>query len=51
MRSLGFDVSRHLYVAFVLSGLMASIAGVLYVYYNRFINPAAASFRYRWKRC
>jgi branched-chain amino acid transport system permease protein len=44
MRSLGYDVGRHLYVAFVLSGLIASIAGVLYVYYNRFINPVAASF-------
>jgi branched-chain amino acid transport system permease protein len=44
LRSLGFDVSRHLYVAFVLSGVLASIAGVLYVYYNRFINPATASF-------
>ncbi len=44
LRSLGFDVSRHLYVAFVLSGMLASIAGVLYVYHNRFINPAAASF-------
>ena len=44
MRSLGYDVGRHLYVAFVLSGLLASIAGVLYVYYNRFINPVAASF-------
>jgi branched-chain amino acid transport system permease protein len=44
MRSLGYDVGRHLYVAFVLSGIMASIAGVLYVYYNRFINPVAASF-------
>ena len=44
MRSLGFDVGRHLYAAFVLSGIIASIAGVLYVYYNRFINPVAASF-------
>ena len=44
MRSLGYDVGRHLYVAFVLSGVIASIAGVLYVYYNRFINPTAASF-------
>ena len=44
MRSLGYDVGRHLYVAFVLSGVIASIAGVLYVYYNRFINPVAASF-------
>ena len=25
-------------------GMIASIAGVLYVYYNRFINPVAASF-------
>jgi len=45
MRSLGYDVGRHLYMAFVLSGLIASIAGVLYVYYNRFINPVAASFQ------
>ena len=44
MRSLGYDVGRHLYVAFVLSGVIASIAGVLYVYFNRFINPVAASF-------
>jgi branched-chain amino acid transport system permease protein len=44
MRSLGYDVSLHLYVAFVLSGVFASIAGVLYVYFNRFINPTAASF-------
>ena len=28
----------------MLSGVLASIAGVLYVYYNRFINPVAASF-------
>jgi branched-chain amino acid transport system permease protein len=45
MRSLGYRTSRHLYVAFVISGAMASLAGVLYVYYNRFINPVAASFQ------
>jgi branched-chain amino acid transport system permease protein len=44
MRSLGYDVGRHLYVAFVLSGIIASVAGVLYVYFNRFINPVAGSF-------
>ena len=44
MRSLGYDPGLHFYVAFVLSGLLASIAGVLYVYYNRFVNPVAASF-------
>jgi branched-chain amino acid transport system permease protein len=44
MRSLGYDVGRHLYLAFVLSGVFASVAGVLYVYFNRFVNPTAASF-------
>lgn len=44
MTSLGFRTTLHLYTAFVLSGLVASVAGVLYVYYNRFVNPVAASF-------
>lgn len=44
MRSLGYRTGLHLYVAFVLSGAVASLAGVLYVYYNRFVNPVAASF-------
>jgi branched-chain amino acid transport system permease protein len=45
MKSLGYRTTLHLYAAFVLSGAMASLAGVLYVYYNRFINPVAASFQ------
>jgi branched-chain amino acid transport system permease protein len=45
MRSLGYRTTQHLYAAFVISGAMASLAGVLYVYYNRFINPVAASFQ------
>ena len=44
MRSLGYRVNLHLYAAFVISAAIASLAGVLYVYYNRFINPVAASF-------
>lgn len=44
MASLGYRPNRHLYLAFVLSAFLASLAGVLYVYYNRFINPVAASF-------
>jgi branched-chain amino acid transport system permease protein len=44
MRTLGYDSNRHLYAAFVLSAALASVAGVLYVYYNRFVNPVAASF-------
>ena len=45
MQSLGYRTTMHLYAAFVISGLIASLAGVLYVYYNRFINPVAASFQ------
>ena len=45
MQSLGYRTTLHLYAAFVLAGLIASFAGVLYVYYNRFINPVAASFQ------
>jgi branched-chain amino acid transport system permease protein len=45
MRSLGYRTTLHLYTAFVMSGALASLAGVLYVYYNRFINPVAASFQ------
>ena len=44
MRSLGYSPGRHLYAAFVISGTLAGIAGVLYVHYNRFVNPVAASF-------
>ena len=45
MRSLGYRTTLHLYAAFVLSGALASFAGVLYVYYNKFVNPVAASFQ------
>ena len=45
MRSLGYRTALHLYVAFVLSGALASLAGVLYVYYNRFVNPVTGSFQ------
>ncbi len=44
MRSLGYRVGAHLYVAFIISGFYASLAGVLYIYYNRFVNPVASSF-------
>jgi branched-chain amino acid transport system permease protein len=45
MRSLGYHSDLHLYAAFVVSATLASLAGVLHVYYNRFINPVAASFQ------
>jgi branched-chain amino acid transport system permease protein len=44
MRGIKSSEPRLRSLGFVLSGVLASIAGVLYVYHNRFINPAAASF-------
>ncbi|RYF71990.1 MAG: branched-chain amino acid ABC transporter permease [Comamonadaceae bacterium] len=45
MQSIGYVPGAHLYSAFVLSAFIASLAGVLYVYYNRFVNPVASSFQ------
>lgn len=41
MRALGYNVTLHKYVAFVMSGSLAGVAGVLYVYWNKFMSPAA----------
>lgn len=43
MRALGYNVGAHKYAAFVLSGLLAGLAGVLYIYFNRFVSPPTAS--------
>ncbi len=39
MSALGYNVWRYKYVAFVLGGLFAGLAGCLYVYLNRFVSP------------
>ena len=39
MLALGYNVWRCKYLAFVLAGLFAGLAGCLYVYYNRFVGP------------
>jgi len=39
MQSLGYNVWLHKYLAFVLSGLFAGFAGVLWAYYNGFVSP------------
>jgi branched-chain amino acid transport system permease protein len=41
MRALGFDVTRHRTFAFALAALIAAIAGVLSVWYNRRISPGS----------
>jgi len=40
MEALGYNVWLHKYLAFVIAGAFASLAGVLYVFMNRFIEPA-----------
>jgi branched-chain amino acid transport system permease protein len=40
MRTLGYNVWLHKYVAFVLSGVMAGFAGTLWAYFNGFVAPA-----------
>jgi branched-chain amino acid transport system permease protein len=37
--ALGYNTWLYQYIAFVIGGLFAGIAGVLYVYYNGFISP------------
>lgn len=43
MEVLGYNVWLHKYVAFVLAGLFAGLAGALFVYYTGFVSPAYLS--------
>jgi branched-chain amino acid transport system permease protein len=39
MRSLGFNTWFHCYLSFVIAGAFASVAGVMWAYYNGFVSP------------
>ena len=39
MRSLGFNTWLHGYVSYVCAGAFASIAGIMWAYYNGFVSP------------
>jgi branched-chain amino acid transport system permease protein len=39
MKSLGFNTWRICYTSYVISGVFASVAGVLWAYYNGFVSP------------
>lgn len=41
MQALGYNVSLHLFIGFVISGFFAGAAGVLYAFFNSFVSPAA----------
>lgn len=40
MRSLGYNVPLHLFIAFVASGFFAGVAGALYALFNNFVSPS-----------
>lgn len=40
MRSLGYNVPLHLFLAFVASGFFAGVAGALYALLNDFVSPS-----------
>src|SRR5688500_17600894 len=39
MKSLGFNTWLHCYISFVVAGAFASVAGVMWAYYNGFVSP------------
>jgi branched-chain amino acid transport system permease protein len=40
MRTLGYNVWLHKYIAFVISGGVGGLAGVLWCYYNSYVSPS-----------
>ena len=43
MLALGYNVQLHLFIAFVVTGFFAGIAGVLYAFFNGFVSPTTVS--------
>jgi len=39
MKSLGFNTWLHCYLSYVMAGAVASLAGVMWAYYNGFVSP------------
>jgi branched-chain amino acid transport system permease protein len=39
MKSMGFNTWLHCYISYVIAGLFASVAGVIWAYYNGFVSP------------
>jgi len=43
MRSLGYNVSVHLFIGFTVSGAFAGVAGALYAMFNNFVSPSTVA--------
>jgi branched-chain amino acid transport system permease protein len=43
METLGYSVWLYKYIAFIVSGLFAGLAGMLFTYYNGFVSPVDLS--------
>ena len=43
MDCLGYNVWLHKYIAFLIAGGVAGIAGILFAYYHGFVSPAELS--------
>jgi branched-chain amino acid transport system permease protein len=43
MRSLGYDVSLHLFIGFTISGFFAGAAGAMYALFNSFVSPSTVA--------
>ncbi len=43
MRSLGYNTTLHLIFAFLVSGFMAGLAGILYALFNSFVSPSTVA--------
>ncbi len=39
MSCLGYNTWRYKYIAFIVAGVFAGLAGILFVYYNRYVSP------------
>jgi branched-chain amino acid transport system permease protein len=40
MRSLGYGTAVHMFVAFIITGFFAGVAGALYALFNNFVSPS-----------
>ncbi len=43
MKALGYNTFLHKYLVYILAAAFAGVAGILYAYYNSFINPDAVN--------